>query len=299
MCRLFADNTRIRLLHLLETDAFSVAELAAITQLAQPRVSTHLAKLKEASLVQDRRSGVSVYYRASETDTAARLLWQSLSKRSSDPLLDQDQSRVAAVLATRAKNQNWADTVAGDMERHYSPGRTWEATTRTLVQLLELGDVLDIASGDGVTAELLAPQAKSMLCIDISKTVVAAGNARTKHLNNVEFQHGDMHNLNLDDQSFDTVLMLQALTYATNSKQVLHEVARVLKPGGRLLSATLLQHQHKKLVAPFGHINQGFTHEKLQALLEGAGFDAISINAASTERRPPHFTVLTFIAKKA
>ena len=61
--KVFADATRVRLLALLEGEELTVAELSAITQLAQPRVSTHLAKLKEAGLVRDRRSGVSAYYR--------------------------------------------------------------------------------------------------------------------------------------------------------------------------------------------------------------------------------------------
>ena len=49
--RLLSDPTRVRLLALLEREELTVAELAAITHLAQPRVSTHLAKLKEADLV--------------------------------------------------------------------------------------------------------------------------------------------------------------------------------------------------------------------------------------------------------
>ena len=61
--KVFADATRVRLLSLLEGEELTVAELSAITQLAQPRVSTHLAKLKEAGLVRDRRAGVSAYYR--------------------------------------------------------------------------------------------------------------------------------------------------------------------------------------------------------------------------------------------
>jgi hypothetical protein len=40
------------------------------------------------------------------------------------------------------------------MERQYSPGRTWEATARALIGLLDLGDVLDIACGDGGVAAL-------------------------------------------------------------------------------------------------------------------------------------------------
>ena len=85
---------------------------------------------------------------------------------------------MAAVLAHRASDQNWADSVAGDMERHYSPGRTWEALARTALPLLETGDVLDIASGDGVLAELVAPHSKRYICIDTSARVVAAASER-------------------------------------------------------------------------------------------------------------------------
>jgi DNA-binding transcriptional ArsR family regulator len=139
--KVFADATRVRLLALLEGEELTVAELSAITQLAQPRVSTHLAKLKEAGLVRDRRAGVSAYYRFDDAalDPAQRALWQSISTGSDDPLLRQDAERVPAVLAMRAADQNWADSVAGDMERHYSPGRTWEALARTALPLLDAG----------------------------------------------------------------------------------------------------------------------------------------------------------------
>ena len=75
------------------------------------------------------------------------------------PLLRDDERACPIVLAQRARAEGWADTVAGDMERHYSPGRTWEALARVLMQMVDTGDVLDIASGDGVLAELLAPRA--------------------------------------------------------------------------------------------------------------------------------------------
>ena len=61
--KVLADATRVRLLALLEHEELTVAELSSITRLAQPRVSTHLARLKEAGLVRDRRAGVSAYYR--------------------------------------------------------------------------------------------------------------------------------------------------------------------------------------------------------------------------------------------
>ncbi len=290
----------MRLLHLLEQEELSVAELAAITHLAQPRVSTHLARLREAGLVADRRAGVSVYYRATEAraDSAAHALWQTLAKQADDPLLAQDLERIATVLQTRATTQNWADAVAGDMERHYSPGRTWEATARALVRLLDLGDVLDIASGDGVTAELLAPQANRMVCVDISDKVVQAGNRRTENLSNIEFQQADMHQLPLPDLQFDTVLMLHALTYSEHPGQALKEAARVLRPGGRLLAATLKKHSHANMVTPFSHANLGFSVTELQQYADLAGFAKTEILEAASERRPPHFTVITLLAQK-
>ena len=80
--RLLADPTRLRLLLLLDQEELSVAELAAITQLAQPRVSTHLSKLREAGLVSDRRDGVFVYYRIATSipDPNLEEVWQLLVK---------------------------------------------------------------------------------------------------------------------------------------------------------------------------------------------------------------------------
>ena len=139
------------------------------------------------------------------------------------------------MLAHRASDQNWADSVAGDMERHYSPGRTWEALARTALPLLETGDVLDIASGDGVLAELVAPHAKRYICIDTSARVVAAASERLRRLPNVEVREGDMHALPFKDASFDLVVLMHALTYASKPAQAVTEAARVLRPGGRLL----------------------------------------------------------------
>src|SRR5678815_3727794 len=86
--KVFADATRVRLLSLLEGEELTVAELSAITQLAQPRVSTHLAKLKEAGLVRDRRAGVSAYYRANaEFDPRMHGLMAALRESIDDAVL--------------------------------------------------------------------------------------------------------------------------------------------------------------------------------------------------------------------
>jgi ArsR family transcriptional regulator len=299
-CRLLADSTRLRLLLLLEHEEMSVAELAGITQLAQPRVSTHLAKLKEAGLVADRRDGVFVYYRigTGATDTSLDALWQFLRKNTNDPLLKQDRERIPHVLNKRKGVETWADSVAGDMERHYSPGRTWEATARGLVHLLDPGDVLDIASGDGVLAELLAPTAKTITCLDISKRVVEAGGSRLKLFKNVKFKLGDMHALPVPDSAFDTVLLMHALTYTNDPGRVFKEAARVLRPGGKLLAVTLQKHPHAKAVEPFNHVNLGFTTGQLERFCADAGLRVQTCTVSAIEKRTPNYSVLSLSAVK-
>ncbi|MEO7431085.1 MAG: metalloregulator ArsR/SmtB family transcription factor [Dokdonella sp.] len=299
LLRLLSDPTRVRLLALLEREELTVAELSAVLRLAQPRVSTHLAKLKDADLVRDRRAGVSSYYRYNgELDLKESALLRALKDSVDDALLRDDERRLPAVLAKRAKSEGWADTVAGDMERHYSPGRTWETLARGMTQLVETGDVLDVASGDGVLAELLAPRSRSIVCVDAGSRVVDAARQRLKSFANVEVKVGDMHALDFQPASFDLVLLMHALPYSETPALVIAEAARVLRSGGRLIAATLGQHAHRRSVEPFEHRNLGFTIDELNGFARAARLDVIACERLSRERRPPHFEVLSLLARK-
>ena len=194
---------------------------------------------------------------------------------------------------------SWADAVAGQMERHYSPGRTWEATARGLLGLCSLGDVLDVASGDGALAELVAPRARSVTCLDISDKVIAAAERRLASLDSVRFVRGDMHALPFDDASFDAVMLMNCLTYAERPKDVLGEAGRVLRSGGVVTGVTLKKHRHERAVAAYGHNNLGFTPTSLARVLRGADLDVERCVVTSREQRQPHFEVITFHARKS
>jgi len=290
----------LRLLALLDIEELTVAELARITRLAQPRVSTHLARLREAGLVADRREGVSVYYRSMADDQACELcqIWDVLRARLDDPQIEADATRLPDILAERASGRNWPDAVAGDMERHYSPGRTWEATARAMVQLVTPGRVLDIASGDGVIGELLHARAEWVDCVDVSPKVVEAGQKRVTEFGNVQFHQGDMHALPFEDGSFDTVLLLHALTYSETPGQAIAEAARVLKPGGRLVAATLARHRHNVQVQAYGHVNNGFETGQLAELVSAAGLEIDFCETTSVEKKPPNFEIITLLARQ-
>jgi ArsR family transcriptional regulator len=62
----FSDETRLRILRLLLKGELCICELMEVLQLPQSNVSRHMAYLKNAGLVDDRREGVWVYYSLTE-----------------------------------------------------------------------------------------------------------------------------------------------------------------------------------------------------------------------------------------
>ncbi|MDE1899576.1 MAG: class I SAM-dependent methyltransferase, partial [Xanthomonadaceae bacterium] len=173
-----------------------------------------------------------------------------------------------------------------------------ETLARAMLQLQETGDVLDIASGDGVLGELLAPHARSILCVDASERVVAAARERLRPFANVEVRSGDMHALDLGARRFDLVLMLHALTYSEHPARAVAEAARVLRGGGRLLAVTLARHAHRAIVEPYDHRNLGFRREDLLGYAQQAGLAVIGCQRLGRERKPPHFEILSLLARK-
>jgi ubiquinone/menaquinone biosynthesis C-methylase UbiE/DNA-binding transcriptional ArsR family regulator len=300
---LLAEPSRVRLLALLGDNELTGNELCSVTELGQSRVSTHLGRLRDAGLVRDRRAGGSTYYRMANGDlpAPARKLWSVVAADLDDAQLATDRRRCAAVLRARAdarKGDRWPDSVAGEMERHYSPGRTWEALARGLIGLCDLGDVLDAGAGDGATAELLAPRARTITCIDVSETLIDAARVRLAGHANVRAEVADLHALPFPDASFDQILLLNVLTHLRAPAQALGELARALRPGGRLALVTLAAHEHLEVTAAYGHVTAGFKPAEIRKLLEKAGLAVEQCAVTSREKRAPQFEVVTAFAEK-
>jgi SAM-dependent methyltransferase len=300
LLRLFGDATRVRLAALLERDELTVAEMTRITDLPQSRVSTHLGKLREAGLLRDRREGASTYYSMNDGAMPAdvRRIWTMVAGGLDEPLLRADRERCTALVRSRGSGKSWPDTVAGQMERYYSPGRTWEATARGLLGLVRLGDVLDAGSGDGALAALLAARAHTITCLDRSEKVLAAARHRLRHLPNVDLVPGDLHALPFEADRFDQVLLFNVLVYAETPARVIAEAARVLKPGGDLVVTTLAPHDHRETTAAYGHVHAGFSPKRLATWLAAANLTVERCEITSREKRPPNFEVVSAFARK-
>src|SRR5690606_18019430 len=121
---------------------------------------------------------------------------------------------------------------------------------------------------------------------------------RLRALRQVEVREGDMHALDFAEDSFDLVLLMHALNYSERPAVAFGEAARVLRPGGRLLATTLARHEHRTAVAPYGHANLGFTLRELRRMATSAGLDVQDAGTVTREKRPPHFEVLSLLARK-
>jgi SAM-dependent methyltransferase len=298
--QLIGEPTRVRLLALLGSHELTVAEIVAVTQLAQSSVSTHLGKLRDAGLVRDRRAGASTYYAVSDTiPESARKVWELVQGEVRDALLDADRGRGDRAVRARGQGAPWPEAAAGEMERHWSPGRTWESLARALPGLARLGDVVDIGAGDGTVAELYAPRARSWTCVDRSERMCAAARERLRACKHVRVATADAHALPFEAESFDEALCFHVLTHLAQPATALAEVARVLRPGGSLVVVTLDAHEHADATTPFGDAHAGFAPAALRRMLARAGLEVERCAPACLDKRPPHFSVLVAFATKA
>ena len=105
-----SDETRLRIVKLLENGELCVCHIVAAIDMSQPKISFHLKILKEAGLVKDRREGKWMHYRLNESDLFKQLLFLSISERVGDETVN-DRQRLEAFIESRPAE--FADMVGG------------------------------------------------------------------------------------------------------------------------------------------------------------------------------------------
>ena len=95
----------------------------------------------------------------------------------------------------------------------------------------------------------------------------------------------------LADASVDIAIASQALHHANDPAVALSEARRILRPGGRVLVLDLRQHEEAWVQDSLGDRWLGFTSERLEALLTGAGFEQVTVRTGARKAGDP-FAVL-------
>ena len=118
--------------------------------------------------------------------------------------------------------------------------REMVSITRTMIP--QDAAVLDCAAGTGALSIAAAERAESVLCTDNSEEMlsVAKRKCKRRHLENVSFERRNIFHLGDKDDTYDVVIAGNVLHLLIGPENAVRELARVTKPGGRLLLPTFV-----------------------------------------------------------
>lgn len=274
-----ADSTRSRLLLALERHELTVSELCAITQLPQSTVSRHLRILSDEGWVTSLAEGTSRQYRmAAPLDPAARRLWQVVREQlSGGAQAAQDTERIRSILARRrTASREFFSTAAGQWDGLRRELFGQRADLAALPALLDPAWIVgDLGCGTGQLAASLAPFVRRVIGVDASKPMLAAARRRLADVENVELRAGELEALPVADGELDAATLFLVLHYVVEPARALADVARALKPGGRLLVVDMMPHDREEYRQRMGHLWQGFSADQIEQWAGEAGMEGM------------------------
>lgn len=264
----------------------AVGELAQVLGQSQPRVSRHIRILCDAGLAERRKEGSWVFLKSAVSEhtapplgaAAARLLTVAEHEDGTFAArCAEDRRHLAAIRAGREASaqayfarhaQEW-DT----LRRLHGADEPVETALLRALEHRELGALLDVGTGTGRMAELLATRADHVTALDKSPEMLRIARARLQTLpaNKISLVQGDFSLLPFAPASFDTVMFHQVLHYAQDPGAVLAEAARVLRPSGSVAVVDLAAHDREELRERHAHARLGFSDEQMLSLLCEAG----------------------------
>ncbi|WP_263349968.1 ArsR/SmtB family transcription factor [Acidicapsa acidisoli] len=300
--KVVADPNRLRILLLLRDEELSVAELQEILVMGQSTISTHLSQLKQAGLVEDRRTGKSSLYRLT-ADGSGQVLEGLLKQACAElPEAAADQATMRRVVKKRQdKMRSFFDSVAGRLGKDYVPGKSWKGVAEALLRLMPPMVIADLGAGEGAFALLLAQRATKVIAVDTSAKMIEVGReqALRSGVKNVEYRLGDMEEVPIDDASVDLVFFSQSLHHALHPDRAVQEAWRILKPGGRIVILDLAKHRFEEARELYADEWLGFSESELESMLEKAGFHHAQTSVVHKEPETPQFQTLLAVGDKA
>ena len=277
-----ADATRSRILVLLDAQELSVSELCTVLQLPQSTVSRHLRALADAGWVSSRAEGTSNVYvmTREQLDAASRRLWLLVREQMGhSAVARQDQRRLEAALAARrTKSVEFFTSSAGHWDRMRGDMFGDRFHLAALAAFADADAVVgDLGCGTGQVSAALAPFVARVIGVDSSAAMLQAARRQLQGHRNVELRRGDIEALPIDDGVLDAATVMLVLHHVPEPGRALADVARVLKPGGRLVLVDMLPHDRENYRQQMGHVWLGFAEDHVVRMLTEAGFEAARV----------------------
>ena len=295
--RLLSDPGRLRILLLLEREELSVAELQEILSMGQSRISTHLAQLRQAGLVEDRKMGKNSFYRLYNRQMVGLLEAAAKEIREAPA----DAKALQLVLEKRRdKVRGYFDELAGKFGRQYVPGRSWKGLAETLLQLMPPMVIGDLGAGEGTFSQLLAQRAAKVIAVDNSPKMVDYGAklAKENGIRNLEYRLGDLEAPPIEAGSLDIAFFSQSLHHALHPQKAVQAAHALLKPGGRIVILDLKKHSFERAREMYADTWLGFSEVELRGFLEKAKFRNVQSWIVDREKQAPAFETILAIGTR-
>ena len=283
-----SDPTRCRMLLMLEKHELTVSELCSVLQMPQSSVSRHLKTLADDNWITSRRDATSRFYTMplDDLDSAASRLWPLIREQvASTTAAAHDERRLRGVLdRRRVKSQEFFATAAGKWDRLREDlfGDTFYlwAVLGLIDPTLTVGD---LGCGTGQLTETVAPYVRRVIAVDDSTEMLDAARGRLSALRNVDIRRGELEALPIADGELDAALLSLVLHYSPDPARTLTEVARVCRPGARIIVVDMLPHHHEEYQQQMGHVWLGFSEKQMVKFLTAAGFTGARVRALSVD----------------
>lgn len=290
-----ADSTRVRILALLDREELAVQELMDVLGMAQSRVSRHLGILREAGLLRDRREGTYVFYRfVAPADGAWRDAWDLAQRElANDPQAERDAAALVRVVEARASRiKSFFESVGPEWDALRRVFNDDALRARAIARLVPADlTVCDVGTGTGILAKELAQLGMRVIAVDHAPRRLDAARATflKDGIDDVELRAGEAQALPLADAEVHAAFAHMVLHYVAQPSEAVREMARVVKPGGRVVVVDFVQHEAEWMREELGVLWLGFSTEEVVRWLEAAGLSEVRVEHYASADLPATF----------
>lgn len=279
--RAAGEQTRLRVLALLNEGELAVGEIAQALDQSQPRVSRHLKLLSDAGLVERAPEGAWVFYRLPRAGTTERRFADAALAMldTEDQALTRDRERLDAVrVAREAAAAAYFERNAADWDRVralHMPDADIDSAILSVAGHGPFDLMVDVGVGQGRMIQLFADRVRRAEGFDTSRQMLMIARASLdKHKSKVAVRVGDAYAPPTEAGSADLVTIHQVLHFLSEPGRAVREAARILKPRGRLLVVDFAPHGLEFLRSEHEHRRLGFADAEMAEWFSMAGVSA-------------------------
>jgi len=271
-----ADETRLRIAIILWHYELSVNELVTLLNMGQSRISRHLKILTDAGLLQARRDGLWVFYKATNEPVNRAFLESIFNKIAKDAKDDLDMA--ARIIEERAmKTRQFFNTIADDWDElnnevlgDFSLPNAIQENTPTKCAV-----AVDLGCGTGEVLDKLLEVSQSVIGVDGSPRMLELARRRfsdnERKFSQLSLRIGELDHLPLRDGEANFACINLVLHHLSEPQIAFAEISRILAPQGLVFISDFTQHNVETMRQTYGDRWLGFSTETIEYYLKCVG----------------------------